>query len=88
MGKMLKSTNGWESEGNGEDFFGFSALPAGLSLSNGSFEDKGNVAHIWSSTETDIDVHAYHLVLRFNRSDATLSNAWKSAGFSVRCLKD
>ena len=88
VGKMLKSTDGWESEGNGEDFFGFSALPAGLSLSNGSFEDKGNVAHIWSSTETDIDVHAYHLVLRFNRSDATLSNAWKSAGFSVRCLKD
>ena len=32
-GKLLKSTSGWDDDGNGSNFFGFTALPAGKYVS-------------------------------------------------------
>ena len=50
----LKSSSGWNSDGNGTDSFGFSALPAG-GRDNGGYDYEGYGAYFWSSTENDND---------------------------------
>lgn len=86
-GKVLKSTSRWESNGNGTDSFGFSALPAGYRLNHGAFSGEGNYATFWSSTEDDSD-YAYNEFLGYSFDSASLNNGNKSNGCSVRCLKD
>ena len=88
-GKMLKSTSGWKSNGNGTDAFGFSAPPAG-GYGGGSFFDDGSKAYFWSSTEyggDDYD-YAYYMHLYCNNELARLDIRTKTPGFSVRCLRD
>ena len=90
-GKMLKSTNGWNEyegkDGNGNDAFGFSALPAGYRNGNGDFNNEGNRAYFWSSTES-VSGSAYYMGLDFSKDDAFLNSFYKTHGFSVRCVKD
>ncbi|WP_295096536.1 fibrobacter succinogenes major paralogous domain-containing protein [uncultured Fibrobacter sp.] len=86
-GKILKSTSGWNSSGNGTDSFGFSALPAGGRLSDGGYYGKGNHADFWSSTESDDD-DAYDVYLYYGIDDAYLSFGSKDHWVSVRCVKD
>jgi len=50
-GKYLKATSGWNSGGNGEDTYGFSALPGGSGYSGGSFDDVGYLGYWWSASE-------------------------------------
>ena len=85
--KVLKSTSGWESNGNGSDAFGFSALPAGYRYSNGDYDDEGDYAYFWSSTELSSG-SAYTMYLLYYGDSAYLSNRSKDYGFSVRCIKD
>ena len=85
--KVLKSTSGWESNGNGTDAFGFSALPAGYRYSNGDYDDEGDYAYFWSSTELSSG-SAYTMYLIYYGDSAYLSNRSKDYGFSVRCIKD
>ncbi|WP_295036710.1 fibrobacter succinogenes major paralogous domain-containing protein [uncultured Fibrobacter sp.] len=84
--KMLKSTSGWKSNGNGEDAFGFSALPAGYYDRN-YFDNDGNDAYFWSSTEYDSN-YAYGMNLYYSNPNAFLYGNYKNYGFSVRCVKD
>jgi uncharacterized protein (TIGR02145 family) len=86
-GKMLKSTRGWISGGNGTDNYSFSALPAGYRSLNGNYYDAGNYAGFWSSTENLI-YYAYYVFLYYSFDDARLTNNLKDGGFSVRCVKD
>ncbi len=87
-GKMLKSTSGWTSSGNGTDAYSFSALPAGLRDGNGNYDYEGNLAYFWSSSENNSG-YAYYMYLDFNYDNAYLSNyGYKNIGFSVRCVKD
>jgi len=86
-GKMLKSTSGWNSSGNGTDAYAFSALPAGGRYDAG-YGHGGAVASFWSSSQK-ADSVAYHVLLFYYldvAEDHTSSN--KYYGFSVRCLKD
>ena len=85
--KMLKSTSGWNSSGNGTDAYSFSALPAGYRNVAGGYNDEGNVADFWSSTEDD-GYDAYYMGMYYNGDDAYLDLSYKYFGFSVRCLKD
>ena len=87
-GKMLKSTSGWNSSGNGTDSYAFSALPAGGRYDAGGYGHGGAVASFWSSSQK-ADSVAYHVLLFYYldvAEDHTSSN--KYYGFSVRCLKD
>lgn len=86
-GTKLKSASGWYSNGNGEDAYGFSVLPAGRRYNDGSFCDQGGNASFWSSSENS---SSYAWGWRFNDGDADVGqfNDYKSYGFSVRCLKD
>ncbi|MBO7412630.1 MAG: fibrobacter succinogenes major paralogous domain-containing protein [Fibrobacter sp.] len=86
-GIMLKSTEGWISNGNGSDAFSFSALPAGYRDDYGGYDYEGNYTGFWSSTEYDSG-GAYNMYLDYGNVNASLSISYKSLGFSVRCLKD
>ena len=86
-GKMLKATNGWNSNGNGTDAFGFSALPAGYRNNGGYFYRDGRLAYFWSSTESD-SYNAYYMDLYYYYKGADLNDSYKNYGFSVRCLRD
>lgn len=88
-GKMLKSATGWEAYSGitNEDAFAFSALPAGYWGGYGAYDDEGNNAGFWSSTEGD-SYYAYNMVLYYDSDDADLLEYFKDYGFSVRCLRD
>lgn len=86
-GKKLKSTSGWNSEGNGTDAFRFSVLPGGLYQNNGDFGYIGEGAQLWSSSEVTPD-QAYYMFFRYNEEYIDLYNNDKRDARSVRCLKD
>src|ERR1035437_5349172 len=52
-GGKLKSTRGWESNGNGTNVSGFAGLPGGYRNDAGAFSDVGNVGFWWSSSESN-----------------------------------
>lgn len=85
-GKMLKATNGWDSNENGADAFSFSALPAGYRDVNGDFGRAGKYADFWSVTEGTV-TGAYRLYLSY-RESASLYDFHKGVALSVRCLRD
>ena len=84
-GAALKSSLGWNENGNGRDAFGFSALPAGNMLKDG-FANEGYFASFWSSTGEDR--FACGIYLFYDRDGADLDYYDQKNGFSVRCLKD
>ena len=87
-GIMLKSTEGWISNGNGSDAYSFSALPAGYRNYGGNYYGGGGYySYFWSSTEYDSDL-AYGMGLYYINDNAYLYGYDKVDGFSVRCLKD
>ena len=87
-GKMLKSTSGWNSNGNGTDAFAFSALPAGGRNHDGIYGSDDDRAYFWSSVEYGSN-NAYYMQLSYSYDRAYLNyGAGKNFGFSVRCLRD
>jgi uncharacterized protein (TIGR02145 family) len=88
----LKSTSGWiykgKSEMNGTDEFGFNAMPGGNAVSGGGFAGLGGVANFWSSSSKD-DYTAFGVFLYSHKqSFGTPIGYPKTAGLSVRCVKD
>jgi uncharacterized protein (TIGR02145 family) len=69
---------------------GFTALPAGTRRPlDGIFQDLGNYANWWTSTEygpNPAQAHNYFI----NNTSANIYHSWdyKNFGFSVRCIKD
>ena len=83
---QMKSTTGWNSDGNGTNTFGFAGLPGGSRISNGIFPGIGDFGYWWSSTEDDI-TYAWGGSLNSN-SFVNRNIFKKTGGFSVRCLRD
>ena len=65
----------------------FSALPGGFRFYNLFFSNVGNDGFWWSSTEGSTD-YAWYRNLRSVNGVAISDGIGKSAGFSVRCLRD
>lgn len=94
----LKSTFGWNDNGNGDDYYHFRALPAGGRLSyDGQFLDQGNNGYWWSSDDfvkNDSTVYAaYVLIDKYGSVDDSDNDVRaiaysKALGSSVRCIKD
>lgn len=82
----LKAANGWNSNGNGTDIFGFSALPAGYRY-DGVFLDESRFSFWWSSTETS-STRAWSLGVGFNDTMNFHYAPDKKHGLSIRCLQD
>ena len=87
----LKSTSGWNKNGNGSDAYGFTAIPAGGAIFEdvgASWDGIGETAHFWSSTK-ESDYNAYYMMLGFDSDEAYLVHGHVGEnGFSVRCIKD
>ena len=85
-GRKLKSKIGWSDNGNGTDEYGFSALPAGLGYSDGSFYTAGNYGNWWSATENNAD-NAYYRDMSYGEYVKRNINS-KTYLLSVRCVLD
>jgi uncharacterized protein (TIGR02145 family) len=87
-GAKLKSKSGWNSNGNGTDDYGFSALPGGYyNDSNGAFRDLGGWAGLWLATESSSG-SAYGVGINSSSNNVTNSTYYKTCGYSVRLVKD
>lgn len=86
-GKMLKSTSGWTSNGNGTDGYSFAALPADSRTAGGDYRNKGYFTNFWSSSEKDSGA-VYTMSLTYYVENADLTYRYKPEGLSVRCVKD
>ena len=86
-GTMLKSSTGWENNGNGENAVGFSALPSGIRNNGGGFGDAGNKARFWSASE-HAAYYARYMSLSDSNATATLSDQNKRWAHAVRCVQD
>lgn len=84
-GINLKSTYGWNSDGNGYDLYGFAAFPAGLWRSN-TFINSGNAALFWTATEYSV-AWSYYRAMGTD-SSMTAGQINKTYGYSVRLIKD
>jgi uncharacterized protein (TIGR02145 family) len=82
----LKATSGWYSNGNGNDQYGFSALPGGYGGSDGSFFNIGSDGTWWSANELN-SYYAYYRSMGYYE-DAYWNYDFKSILLSVRCLQD
>ncbi len=87
VGYALKSTSGWNDDGNGSDAFGFGALPAGRRYGDGVFYYVFKYAQFWSSTELDAN-SAYYRELCYSDAYLIMLDHFKNLAFSVRCVKD
>jgi len=88
VGKNLKSTSGWQNNGNGTDLFGFTGLPGGIHHDDNTYIGKEKYGCFWTATRSasvfcsisrTLDYY-YNMVYRDapDRSDAQ----------SVRCIKN
>jgi len=87
-GTKMKSTSGWENNGNGTNTSGFAGLPGGFRNNDGNFSDVGASGNWWSSSEF-ISFNAWCRYLIDNDGDVMyIAKNNKRDGFSVRCIKD
>jgi len=84
-GRYLKATSGWADNGNGEDWYGFSALPGG----DGYFRFIGEGGYWWSASEYD-NKFAYFRYMLSKHDHVGYDNVSfdKSDLLSIRCLQD
>lgn len=86
-GSKMKSTSGWEKNGNGTNESSFSGLPGGSRDWGGYFDWMGSEGSWWSSTEPNTN-YAWYRYLNYESDGVSRSNWSKRSGFSVRCLSD
>ena len=83
----MKSTKGWNDDGNGTNSSGFSGLPGGYRLGDGNFRLVGYYGYWWSASENDAS-GAWARVLNDLYSNLYRDYYAKNYGFSIRCVKD
>jgi len=90
-GKYLKTKTDWNSGGNGEDTYGFAALPSGLySTSDVKYYSVNSYGYWWISGEQQGDEAKYGLNRRmdYNSYKAGFFYDDKNNHYSIRCLKN
>jgi uncharacterized protein (TIGR02145 family) len=87
-GKNLKSTSGWDSNGNGADLYGFTALPGGYWGYFGVFINLGSMGTFWTSTENNSTTAWWRIIDSYDDKIYRTNSYNKGNGHSVRCLKD
>lgn len=86
QGTRLKTTNGWNNNGNGTNAAGFSGLPGGNRAINGYFHYLGQRGFWWSSTDF-MTAFAGYRQLSCDTATINRTTTSKEYGFSVRCVK-
>ena len=87
QGDQLKAKTGWDSNGNGTNESGFSALPGGYRSIGNVVHSDGPVGNWWNASPSGSS-YAWARVLDYSK--ATIYNTVndRAFGFSVRCLMD
>lgn len=90
-GIALKSTSGWDGEGNGTNDYGFTALPSGSrdSYWSHSFWGAGLLGYWWSSSEFAPEIifsRTYYMSIYIPVVETGV--VVKDFGVSVRCVRD
>jgi uncharacterized protein (TIGR02145 family) len=89
-GKYLKAKEGWKDydgkSGNGEDTYGFLALPGGFGTSADGFNSIGSYSVWWSSSEGS-SFTAYGRFMFYGDEHAHWDYYDKSGLYSVRCVQ-
>ena len=93
LGAVLRSQTGWiPSFITPTDDIGFSAIPAGKRLADGSFRFAGSYTDFWSSsTASTKENNAYSLILNFpemGERAGLVDIVEKDEAVSVRCIKN
>jgi uncharacterized protein (TIGR02145 family) len=88
-GSKLKATNGWKSNGNGTNDYGFSALPGGTGHQTSDYFSSVDFrGYWWTALEYD-GVNAYGMVMSsFNDSVEAMDRSDKRYVRSVRCVQN
>jgi Fibrobacter succinogenes major domain (Fib_succ_major)./Collagen triple helix repeat (20 copies). len=86
-GKKLKSTEGWNNNGNGTDDFGFSAVPISYREANGDYRPFG-VNAFFMSSEQDTVGNMYDFYMGHDYTKTDYGHCGKNLAFPIRCLKD
>jgi len=84
-GRYLKAKTNWNDNGNGEDKYGFAALPNGWS--DGSFKGIGYGGGWWSASELN-KFSSYTRGMGYDVEDVLWDSDDKGDLFSIRCVKD
>ena len=87
-GAKMKSSNGWNENGNGSNQSGFSGLPGGERMINEKFYNLGKDGNWWSSTGSSDAEYPRIFNLHNSYNDVSDYGKDKEYGMSVRCLKD
>jgi uncharacterized protein (TIGR02145 family) len=89
-GIKLRTTSGWNNNGNGTNLSGFSALPGGILSFGDSFIGTGLSGVWWTSSE--YDTYKYQAIYRYLVSNYVqkVGRYWlyQNNGLSVRCVMD
>ncbi len=86
-GLSIKSTNGWNQNGNGNNKSKFSGLPAGYRNPLGVFGKLSKKGYWWSSSEDDTD-EAWSRLLGYGNRRLSKESSDQNSGYSVRCIRD
>ncbi len=86
-GTKMKSSTGWDSNGNGTNSSGFAGFPGGCRFSYGTFYNVGRNGYWWSATENYSSL-AWIGALSCSSGDVYRLDYSKQDAFSVRCLGD
>jgi uncharacterized protein (TIGR02145 family) len=88
-GTLMKKNDVLWTTNSGTNTSGFSALPGGYRNDGGSFYNIRSRAFFWSATENGPSFARYRILDYFGNGDVYRGiGTTKSAGASVRCLKD
>lgn len=88
-GTIEEETGLWKSPNSGADnSSGFTTVPAGYRNWDGNFYGMGGDSEgFWTSVSKD-SRDSYSRSYRYNTSESQDGNYWKTAGSSIRCVKD
>ena len=84
VGTKLKATSGWNDNGNGQDTYGFWALPGGVGYTD-DFYYVGTNGLWWTASESTYS--AYEVLMGSGEELAYITDMAKSSLLSVRCLQ-
>lgn len=82
-GLSMKSTSGWDEEGNANNHSGFAGLPGGTRGEDGEFGSVGEYASWWTSSEYGDEAWSAFLT-----DNTDISSDAKASGYSIRCVRD
>ena len=84
-GTKMKTNSGWIDGNNGTNESGFTGLPGGYRVENGTYLKQGIIGAWWSSTESNSRSAVDHYLAQTGSLGRSISP--KQRGESVRCIK-